>query len=604
MKKSQIEQADLKPLKGIKKEWDLTILYKNVSDPKLNKDIAIIEKTYLAFAKKYSKTDSYLKDEGKLLSVLKDWEKVIEICGSTKPLWYLYNMQSIKSQDPKITAQIALFEPRITKAGNEVLFFSLKLGKIPSSLQKKFLSSKMLAHYRYFLKQIFDTAKYDLTESEEKIMSLKARPANDMWTEGFSKLLSSQTIKHKGKDIPFAEGMNLIAQLPQKERQALHNSCMEVLKKISYFAECEINAIYSNKKINDDLRGLKHPYSATIIGYQNDEKSIMSLVDTVSKSFRISHKFYKLRARLLGLKTLTYADRAVGIGETTEEVSFEKGLGFVRRGFAKAGKDYVDQLDFMLQNGRIDIYPQKGKQGGAYCTGGIGVPTVVLLNQTPNLGGVRTLAHEMGHAIHTELSKNNSPAYQNYTISTAEVASTFFENFAFEELFATLSPKEQIIALHDRIQDYVSTIFRQIACFNFELDLHNSIRSKGSLTKEEIGALHNKHMSAYLGPITKFTGLDGYFFCNWSHIRHFFYVYSYAYGALISQALYRKYKQDPAYIKKVNSFMEAGASMSPEDIFKSIGIDTSKPEFFKEGLKSIEEDIDRLEKLSKQLKSK
>jgi oligoendopeptidase F len=167
----------------------------------------------------------------------------------------------------------------------------------------------------------------------------------------------------------------------------------------------------------------------------------------------------------------------------------------------------------------------------------------------------------------------------------------------FEEIFETLSAKEKIIALHDRIQDDVQTIFRQIACFNFETELHKTIRLKGSLSKEEIGALLNKHMSAYLGPKFKLTELDGYFFVNWSHIRRFFYVYSYGYGQLISKALYKKYKEDKKYIHQIKKFLSAGGSKSPEDIFKDIGINTTKPDFFESGLKSIEQDIERLEKM-------
>ncbi len=162
-----------------------------------------------------------------------------------------------------------------------------------------------------------------------------------------------------------------------------------------------------------------------------------------------------------------------------------------------------------------------------------------------------------------------------------------------------LSPKEQLIALHDKIASSINTIFRQIACFNFELDLHNSIRDKGSLSKEEIAALMNKHMAAYLGPVFSMQEDDGYFFVYWSHVRRFFYVYSYAFGEIVSSALYQMYKKDNSFKEKVKQFLSMGGSDSPENIFKSIGIDVTKPEFFEEGLKKIEKDIDTLESLLK-----
>jgi oligoendopeptidase F len=345
------------------------------------------------------------------------------------------------------------------------------------------------------------------------------------------------------------------------------------------------------------LRGFKHSYSATILGYQNDEESIINFVNTVTKHFDISHRFYRLKAKLLKLKKLEYADRAANVGKVSIKPTFPESLGLLRNAFEKADPKFREILDDYIQNGQIDVYPKKGKRGGAYCSGDINMPTFVLLNHIDSLDAYKTFAHEMGHAIHTELSKSQPVLYQNYTISVAEVASTFFENIAFEEIFPRLSKKEQTIALHDRLNDAISTIFRQVAVFNFELEMHTLIREKGAISKEEFALLHNKHMKSYLGPLFNLKELDGYFFVSWPHLRYFFYVYSYAYGELISSALYKKYKEDKNYIHQIEKFLSAGGSKSPEEIFKAIGIDTSKPGFFEQGLKNVEDDIRKLEKL-------
>jgi oligoendopeptidase F len=163
----------------------------------------------------------------------------------------------------------------------------------------------------------------------------------------------------------------------------------------------------------------------------------------------------------------------------------------------------------------------------------------------------------------------------------------------------SLSDKEKIIVLHDKINGDVATIFRQISCFNFELELHNAIRTKGSVSKEEICTIHNKNMQAYLGPAFRMIPDDGYMFASWSHIRRFFYVYSYAYGSLVSKALLRKYRQDPSFWCKIEIFLSAGGKDTPENILKEIGIDVTKPEFFMEGLKTIEDDIALLEGLTR-----
>jgi oligoendopeptidase F len=259
----------------------------------------------------------------------------------------------------------------------------------------------------------------------------------------------------------------------------------------------------------------------------------------------------------------------------------------------------VDILDRYLNNGQIDVYPKKGKRGGAYCWGGTNLPTFILLNHVDSIRSIETFAHEMGHAIHTEFSKSQPNHYERYVFSTAEVASTFFEQMVSNDIEAKLPKSEQIALLHNRLLGDMSTIFRQVACFNFELELHQAIRNEGQLGAEKIAAMLAKHLKSYLGDVFDVDALDGYFFVNWSHIRRFFYVYTYAYGQIVSRALYKRWREDPSYSKKIIVFLKAGGSMSPEDIFKSIGIDVSSPKFFSDGLKSIEKDIAKLEKLTK-----
>lgn len=577
--------------------WNLGLLYKNHEDPQIEKDIKSIEKAYATFDKKYRGKTDYLKNEGKLLAALTDFETLFKKLAISKPLQYFQLAQDI-ADDPIARAKATQIMERLTKNEHRIVFFELSLAKIPANLQKKFLASKKLVHFRYHLKCIFDRSRHDLSESEEKIMGLKSIPAYQQWLTATEKILNKQVVDFQGKKMPVAEASQKIHDLPLTERRELHEKTMKVLEGVSDVAESEINAVVLDKKINDELRGYKEPFDATILGYQNDRKSVLALVDAVTKNFSISNKFYQLKAKLLNLPNLEYSDRNVGIGENVKEVKFEEAVSILREIFGGADKRYLEILNSYLENGQIDVYPKVGKTGGAYCAGAAKIPTFVLLNYTNTLDQVMTFAHEMGHAIHTEISKVQPPLYEHYTISTAEVASTFFEAMVFDALFEKMTKEEKVLALHNKINDDIQTIFRQIACFNFENDLHRGIRAKGAMSKEEIGALMNKHMGAYMGPITKMKDIDGNFFVQWGHIRRFFYVYSYAFGQLISKALYAEYKKDRKFIEKVNKFLAAGGSDSPENIFKSIGIDVTKPDFWVKGLKSIEKDIETLEKLT------
>lgn len=583
----------------IRTTWNLELLYSGHDDPQIEADVRAVERAYSAFDKKYRGRIDYLEDEDKLLDALTDFELIFTKLPLTKPLSYFDYCRDLDSRDSIARAKAtALFE-RFAKNEHKIVFFELALAKVPEEQQKEFLKSKKLAHFRYYLKMHFERAKHDLSEAEEGILGLMRIPAYKQWIMSTEKLLNKQTVDFQGMRIPVSEALQRIHDMPISLRRELHEKTMGVLESISDAAESEVNAIITDKKITDELRGYSEPYDQTILRYQNDRRSVMALVDAVTKNFHISHRFFELKAKILGLSKLEYSDRAIGIGENVKEISFDEAVAILRDVFGSADTRYLEIFDSYLENGQIDVYPRVGKTGGAYCSHNLNAPTFILLNYTKTMDQVMTLAHEMGHAIHTELSKSRAAIYQNYSFATAEVASTLFESFAFDAMFEKLSKEEKIIALHKRINDDIQLIFRQIACFNFEVDLHALIRARGELSKEDIRALLNKHMGAYMGPIAEMKDVDGNFFVCWGHIRKFFYVYTYAFGQLVSKALYVKYKEDKSYIKKINTFLSAGGSDSPENIFKSIGIDVTTEDFWQNGLWAIDKDIDKLERLIK-----
>jgi oligoendopeptidase F len=585
----------------IKTKWDLNLFYKSSTDPQIRKDIEKSKKTTLLFEKKYAGNSDYLKSEDGLLKALQDYEKLLLTDGSKSVLYFHYR-KDINGKDEEAEANLNKIINELTEYENKTLFFGLELGKIEKKLQDKFLKSKKLSKYHYLLEKTFEASKHDLTEPEEKIMNLKSLPSHGLWVNGVEKSISKKTVKFKGKVMSIGEAQYQIPNLNTKDRKDLRKAIAEKLELIADFAESEMNAVVLNKKISDELRGFKNPYSATVLGYENGEKSIINLVDTVTGSFGISNRFYKLKKKMLKLNTMEYCDRSAKVGSTKKKISFKDAYEILHPIFKDADPEYAKILDSMLSNGQIDVYPKLGKTGGAYMSASTNVPTVVLLNQTDDFKSLMTFAHEMGHAIHSELSKSQPVIYEGYVTPVAETASTFFEQMAFDVMFEKLNEKEKVVALHDKIQGDIETIFRQIAAFNFETELHNSIRAKGLLSADDIGELHNKHMSAYLGPAVKMQKIDGLNFVTWSHFRRFFYVYSYSYGQIISRALNDELKKDKNFGKQIKKFLSAGGSKSPDNIFKDIGIDTTKSDFFKNAVLSIEKDIIKLEQLVKSVK--
>lgn len=580
-----------------KTAWDLeNLLYKDLNDPAIEEDQKKTDRAVAAFAKKYRKDKKHLKNPSALAKALTEYEKLIELPGA-RAMYLVFFRKDLNVEDKAAEALSAKLEERATKRGNLMLYFTLELGKIPKPLQKKFLASPVLAPYRYWLKQLFENAKYDLSEAEEKILSLKADVSHGRWVQATDNILNKKTVVFENETLPLPKAEGMIKELPTERRRALHAKVVEVYGSVADVAESELNAIYTDKKIDDELRGMKEPYEATIRGYQNDVSSVLALVDAVTKNAKISNRFYELKARLLKQKRLSYADRAATVGKLKTTFTFDKALSLTREAFGSLDPQYADILDRLVAQGQVDVFPKKGKTGGAYCASSVTTPTLVLLNHIDTFESMKTLAHEMGHAIHAERSRTQRPLYQGHPISTAETASTFFEYAGLKRVIDELPTEERITALHDIIQDDVATVFRQIACFNFEHALHTAIRKDGYVPKERIATLMNEHMGHYLGPVFDLKPEDGNFFVTWGHIRRFFYVYSYAYGQLISKALHVNLAKDPGFIKKVDGFLSAGESKSPYDIFSSCGLDTKKPAIFLAGLKSIEKDVNELERL-------
>jgi oligoendopeptidase F len=271
--------------------------------------------------------------------------------------------------------------------------------------------------------------------------------------------------------------------------------------------------------------------------------------------------------------------------------------------FANLDRQFVDILEQYIQNGQMDVYPKKGKSSGAFCMHHLIIhPTYILLNHTGKLNDVLTLAHELGHGINNELVKEKQNALNFGTpLSTAEVASTFMEDFVLQEILKRADDELRLSIMMMKLNDDASTIFRQVACYRFEQELHQEFRQKGYLSKEEIGQLFQKHMVAYMGDAVEQSPGSENWWIYWSHIRAFFYVYSYASGLLISKSLQHSVKEKPPFIQKVKGFLSAGLSDSPRNIFRNLGIDIADKGFWEGGLDEVENLLLETESLARKL---
>jgi oligoendopeptidase F len=228
------------------------------------------------------------------------------------------------------------------------------------------------------------------------------------------------------------------------------------------------------------------------------------------------------------------------------------------------------------------------------------IPTFVFLNHVDDFKSLETLAHEMGHALHSSRSQGHQPArYQDYSTTTAETASTLFENLVFDAVYKQSDEATKFSLMHGRLMRDISTIQRQIAFFNFEREMHNLIRNQGSASKEELATLLVTQLRAHLGKGVDVVDDDGYSFVYIGHFRSMFYVYTYAYGLLMSNLIAEQYRADNSFVTQIDKFLCSGSKDTVENIFKSIGINASKIETFEASLSSIEKNVSEFAKLSK-----
>jgi oligoendopeptidase F len=222
-----------------------------------------------------------------------------------------------------------------------------------------------------------------------------------------------------------------------------------------------------------------------------------------------------------------------------------------------------------------------------------------MLNHTDTFKALETLAHEMGHAIHATRSATNTPLYDGHSIVTAETASTLFENLVFDALLDAADPTTRHILLHDKITRDIATVERQIAFFNCELEIHETIHRQGAMTHAELKAVMYRHLQSYLGKAVHLDPIDGASYVYIPHLRYGFYVYSYTFGHLMSSVIAARFKEDASYRKEIDIFLTAGSSDTVNNIFKRIGIMTSKPETFHEALGRHARDIREFERFVK-----
>ena len=589
--------------------WNLRQLFAGDNDPGMEGKRKLLEKRSYEFINKWKDRKDYLREPAILKKALDEYEEWKRSCGSEGDEGYYFWLRTTQDQnDPKLKARFNKIEHLGKKIENDIQFFHLRIAKIPEKRQKRFLEYSGLKQYRHALERIFAESKYLLSEPEERIMNLKSTTSYSNWVKMTSSFLAKEKRKvilenSKSDSKNFSEIISLMNNRKKTVRDSAAKAFNHILLKNAGVAEAEINSVLANKKVDDELRSISRPDLSRHISDDIDSEVVDALIKTVSQRFDIASGYYGLKARLLNVRRLKYHERNVEYGSVIGKYTYDESIRLVRKVFRRLDTKFADILDMFIRNGHFDVYPRKGKTSGAFCAHHlISQPTYILLNHTNRLNDVLTLAHELGHGINNELIRAGQNALNFGTpLSTAEVASTFMEDFVLQDILKSADEELRLSIMMMRLNDEVSTIFRQVACYRFEQELHQEFRRKGYLSQEDIGQLFRKHMASYMGKSVEQSPGSENWWVYWSHIRSFFYVYSYASGLLISKSLQNSVKADPKFIGKVKEFLSAGLSDSPKNIFYKLGIDIGDKRFWDKGIAEVESLLEETTRLAGRL---
>jgi oligoendopeptidase F len=574
--------------------WDLEPLVEGDGPDGVEQRMAQALERAQAFAGRYAGKLAELDSDG-LRAAMEELAAIHELIGRAGT--YAALRFSTNTADPANGALLQLAQERGTAIETTLLFFDLEWAALDDEHAERLLAGNGLDFCRHHLRNVRRYREHLLSEPEEKILSEKSLTGASAWTRLFEELTSAIEVQLGGDDgnAPLDVALSRLS-LPDRElrrttAEAVTAALAPGLRTRAYV----FNTLLADKGVDDRLRSYRHWLAARNLANEASDESVQALIDAVRGRYEIPRRWYRLKARLLGLDQLADYDRMASIADDEVSFPFASAREIVLDCYASFSPQLGEIVKRFFDDRRIDAPVRPGKRGGAFCASSVpSVEPYVLLNYTSKRRDVLTLAHELGHGVHFALAARQGIFHQSTPLTLAETASVFGETIVFGRLLDEDSaPASRLALLAENLEDTIATVFRQVAMNRFEDLVHNARREEGELSVERFGELWADSQGELFGDSVQVT--DGYR-SWWSYIPHFIgtpgYVYAYAYGQLLALSVYERYEQLGAEI--VPSYLEllaAGGSKSPEELGRIVGIDLADPGFWDAGLDLVERQL-------------
>jgi len=495
-----------------------------------------------------------------------------------------------------------------TEVYASVSFMVPEIISIPEERLLGFLDkNKELQLYRHFINDILRQKKHTLSEREEEILALSseiAQTSRDVFTMFNNADIKFPNIRDEnGEEVELTKG-RYIRFLESKDRRVRKDAFHSLYSTYKKFENTLAASLIGNIKKNRFYSSVRKYGSCLEASLDSDNISVDvydNLIETVNKNLPLLHRYLRLRRKALKLDELHMYDLYVPIvAEPKEDIPYEEALKMVEKGLQPLGNQYIGYLKKGFESGWIDVYESQGKTGGAYSWGAYKTHPYVLLNYQNTINDVFTLAHEMGHALHSYYTNKTQPyIYSEYKIFVAEVASTVNESLLMQHLLKNTQDKtEKAYLLNHYLEEFRGTVFRQVMFAEFEKIIHAKVEQGEALTAETLSKIYYDLNLKYFGAEVT---VDEDIAMEWARIPHFytsFYVYKYATGFAAATSISQQILNEgrPAVERYIN-FLSSGGSDYPLELLRKAGVDLSTPEPVQDALNVFGEVLDELEKL-------
>ena len=576
--------------------WDLGDLYPGPDSPAVEADLTVAEQAARAFAAANQHKLGAMSGRA-LAGAIGEYERIEELLG--RLMSYAQLLFAGNSTNAEIGRFYQTVSERVTTISSDLLFFSLELNRLDDAVLDQKLADPTLEKWRPWLRDLRVFRPHQLADDLEKLLHEKEVTGRSAWSRLFDETVAAMRVSLGGEELTVSAALNKLSDRDRAAREAAGRAIGEAFGGNIRLFSLVTNTLAKDKEVIDTWRHYPRPGSYRNRANMVEDEVVDALVSAVRADFpRLAHRYYLMKAKWLGLPKLMHWDRNAPLPDDDDRtIGWDDARERVLTAYGAFSPDLADVGRRFFDRPWIDATLKPGKAGGAFAH-----PTVpsahpyLLLNYHGRTRDVMTLAHELGHGVHQVLAAEQGYLMAGTPLTLAETASVFGEMLTFRALLDAADAKRRRIMLAAKVEDMLNTVVRQVAFYYFESLLHDERRS-GELVPDRIGELWLQVQKESLGPAFEFTPEYSVF---WAYVPHFihtpFYVYAYAFGDCLVNALYSVFQAGhPGFQAKYLDMLRAGGTKRHKELLAPFGLDASDPAFWKKGLDVIAGFIDELE---------